>query len=65
MNSDNRYVTEETKKCAGKGCKQIDKTILRIQYIHREGAFCEQCAADLVKLGLVEEKKKIEEVSNQ
>ena len=53
MNSDN-YTTEEFKKCAGKGCNHIGNTILRIKFIQKEGAFCEDCATDLLNLGLAE-----------
>ena len=63
MNSDNRYIQEDYKKCAGKGCNHIGNTILRIKFIQKEGVFCKDCTTDLLNLGLVEEKK-IEEVRN-
>jgi hypothetical protein len=63
MNPDDNYKAEDYKKCAGKGCSHTGNTILRIKFIQKEGAFCKDCATDLLNLGLVEEKK-IEEVRN-
>jgi hypothetical protein len=63
MNSDDKYIQDEYKKCAGKGCNHTGNTILRVKFIQKEGMFCKACATDLLKLGLVEEKK-IQEVRN-
>jgi hypothetical protein len=41
------------KLCAGKGCENEGKIVLAIQYLKRTGHFCEACAEDLLRFGLV------------
>jgi len=54
MNSDNKCMQEDYKKCAGKYCKHTGKIVLRVKFIQKEGTFCEDCATDILNLGLAE-----------
>ena len=47
--------------CSGRNCDRKSTTSLRIKYLRKVGQFCEICAADLMKAGLVEEKRSSEE----
>jgi hypothetical protein len=42
--------------CSGRNCKRELTTKLKIKYLKKVGAFCEQCARGLIESGLVEEK---------
>jgi hypothetical protein len=42
--------------CSGRDCARKPTKILKIKYIKKVGDFCEGCAADLLKAGLVEEE---------
>ncbi|MGC1929242.1 MAG: hypothetical protein WA667_09730 [Candidatus Nitrosopolaris sp.] len=44
---------QEYKQCAGKGCENEGKIVLAVQYLKRTGHFCEACAEDLLRFGLV------------
>jgi hypothetical protein len=46
-------VSLRQKLCAGKGCKNEGKIVLAVQYLKRTGHFCEACAEDLLRFGLV------------
>jgi hypothetical protein len=48
MNSTFNNVSPEYKKCAGKDCDRIGRTILRIRYLNKTGLFCDCCVNDLV-----------------
>lgn len=52
MNSTREETSQEYKECAGKGCKNLAKIPLKIEFIDKGGFFCESCAADLVRDGL-------------
>jgi hypothetical protein len=43
--------------CSCRNCDRKPTTRLRIKYLRKVGQFCEPCAADLMKAGLVEEKR--------
>ena len=49
MNSNIHYNSEEYKQCAGKGCKEEGKTLLRINFLKKNGYFCDSCAEDLLQ----------------
>jgi hypothetical protein len=48
MNSTFNNTSPEYKKCAGKGCDRIGRTILKIRYLNKTGFFCDCCVNDLV-----------------
>jgi hypothetical protein len=59
MNSNIHYNSEEYKQCAGKGCKEEAKTVLKIKYLQKIGYFCDFCKAELMRLDLaVQEEMK-------
>jgi hypothetical protein len=48
--------TEQFKQfCVGRGCNKKGVRQLVIKFVHKTGWFCDTCAADLVRLGLVDE----------
>lgn len=49
----NQDVLQEYNQCAGKGCENEGKIVLAVQYLKRTGHFCESCAEDLLRSGLV------------
>ncbi len=49
----NQNISEEYERCAGKGCTNEGKIVLAVQYLKRTGHFCEACAEDLLRFGLV------------
>jgi hypothetical protein len=42
--------------CSGRDCTRKPTKILKVKYIKKIGNFCEACAADLLKAGLIEEE---------
>ncbi|MGH9963816.1 MAG: hypothetical protein ACRD5E_03170 [Nitrososphaeraceae archaeon] len=42
--------------CSGRDCGRKPTKLLKIMHIKKVGNFCETCAADLLKAGLVEEE---------
>jgi hypothetical protein len=52
MNSNIHYNSEEYKECAGRGCKEEGKTLLKIKYLQKNGYFCDFCKAELLQLEL-------------
>ena len=46
---------QEHKQCACKGCTNIGLRKCNVQYIHKEGWFCEECFKELAKNGLIKE----------
>lgn len=48
MNSSSNNVNIEYKKCAGKGCDRVGRTILKVRYLNKTGLFCDSCVNDLV-----------------
>jgi hypothetical protein len=48
--------------CSGRNCARKPTTILQIKYLKKVGQFCEMCAADLTKAGLVEENVPSKEI---
>jgi hypothetical protein len=52
MNSTSNNASLEYKKCAGKGCDRVGKTILKVRYLNKNGLFCDRCTKDLVAADL-------------
>jgi hypothetical protein len=52
MNSIFYNTNQEYKKCAGKGCRNLGRVLLKINYINKKGMFCDTCSADLLDRGL-------------
>jgi hypothetical protein len=52
LNSNIQYNSEQYKDCAGKDCKYKGTTLLRINYLKKNGYFCDSCAADLLQSGI-------------
>ena len=52
MNSTSNNASLEYKKCVGKGCDRVGKTILKIRYLNKTGLFCDRCTKDLVAADL-------------
>jgi hypothetical protein len=48
MKSTSNNVSIEYKKCAGKGCDRVGKTLLKIRYLNKTGLFCDRCTKDLL-----------------
>jgi hypothetical protein len=48
MNSTSNNVSIEYRKCAGKGCDRVGRTILKVRYLNKTGLFCDSCVDDLV-----------------
>jgi hypothetical protein len=44
------------KRCAGRDCKNLAKSDLKIAYINKVGTFCTSCRDKLVELGLASEQ---------
>ena len=40
------------KNCAGRDCKKIGTTMLKVRFLNKTGIFCEVCAEDLLAAGL-------------
>jgi hypothetical protein len=59
MNSSNNIIIGY-KKCAGKGCDKVGKTILKIRYLNKTGLFCNSCVNDLIAadIAIVEDDPK-------
>jgi hypothetical protein len=49
MNSNIHYNSEQYKECAGRGCNRKGRTLLRINFLKKNGYFCDSCAADLMQ----------------
>lgn len=45
-------LNQDTIKCAGKNCKKLGKTKLKICFINKFGYFCNECADYLLKYDL-------------
>jgi hypothetical protein len=52
MNSTSNKVDLEYKRCAGKGCNRVERTILKVRYLNKTGLFCDCCVNDLVAADL-------------
>ena len=53
MNSAINYNdTVQYKRCSGKDCKRKGRTLLRINFLKKNGYFCDSCAADLLQSGI-------------
>lgn len=52
MNSNDNYLNEGFKECAGRSCKNTAKVPLKIRYINKTGFFCESCADYLLRAEL-------------
>jgi hypothetical protein len=52
MNSNSNNASLEYKKCAGKDCERIGRTILKVRYLNKTGLFCDCCVNDLVAADL-------------
>jgi hypothetical protein len=52
MNSTSDNGSLEYKKCAGKGCDRVGRTILKVRYINKTGFFCDCCVNDLITADL-------------
>ena len=48
MNPSSNNVSIEYKKCAGRGCDRIGRTILKVRYLNKTGLFCDSCVNDLI-----------------
>jgi hypothetical protein len=58
MNFNTHYNSEEYKQCAGKGCKEEGKTLLKIKYLQKTGYFCNFCTSELLQLGLAVQEER-------
>jgi hypothetical protein len=52
MKSTSNNASLEYKKCAGKDCEGIGRTILKVRYLNKTGLFCDCCMNDLVAADL-------------
>jgi hypothetical protein len=56
MNPITHDISQGYTNCAGKGCQNEGKIVLTVQYLDKIGYFCESCAEDLLRLGLVKQE---------
>jgi len=49
MNSIKLNTLDGYKQCAGNGCSHSGRILLSIQYIKKQGWFCDSCARDLLQ----------------
>jgi hypothetical protein len=56
MSPSNLTTNQQINYCAGKECKNKGNRVLMIRYLDKIGYFCEDCANDLLRSELAEEK---------
>ena len=43
MDTTDENIPKQNCKCSGKGCRNVPTTLLKINYINKDGYFCDSC----------------------